>query len=326
MATEPPWERVDALVAKLLPLGPAEREGVLGRECAGQPELRAEVESLLAWQARARAFLEPGSSPLRAAAEGDGGDPWIGRRTGGFELRARIGRGGMGRVYEAWQEQPGRRVAVKVLGPLARAADVRRFEVEAEVLGRLHHPAIAQLYASGVIDDPLAGELPWFAMELVEDAEPLTGHARGLGRDARLELFLAVCDGVQDAHRHGVLHRDLKPSNLLVGRDGRPRIIDFGIARTLGEGLGESRVHTRTGEVLGTLQYMSPEQCSEESVDARSDVYSLGLVLYELVTGEVAQDLADTTLYEALRIIREEPPPRPSAVDQEREPSLYSRR
>ena len=328
MASEPldpaRWRRVDELVAAALQLAGEERERFLARECAGDTELRREVDSLLAGEARAADFLDPDSSPVVAPRPLAGeDDPWIERCVGGFVLKRLLGSGGMGRVYEAWQESPGRAVAVKVMRQrLAGAADVRRFEHEAAILGRLRHPCIAHLYDSGLVRDPgIADEpVPYFAMEIVPDARTITEHARaeGLGLEAVLRLFVEICDGVHHAHQRGVLHRDLKPSNLIVDADGRPRVIDFGIARSLDVAASEATaLATQPGVLLGTLQYMSPQQCgpAAEEVDVRSDVYSLGLVLYELVTGARPYDVTDTTIYEAVRVIREQPPRKPSRVD-----------
>jgi tetratricopeptide (TPR) repeat protein len=310
---------VDAILGSALELSPTERGAFVERECAGDAALREEVESLLAGSDRAAEFLEPASSPFPLVDAEPGEDPWLGRTAGGFTLRRLLGAGGMGRVYDAWQERPGRSAAVKIM-PLGFAlpSEVRRFEHEAAILARLRHPCVAHVYESGLVEDPLntGRELPYFAMELVPGARSITDFAREarLGATARLRLFLNVCEGVHHAHQRGVLHRDLKPSNLLVDAEGRPRIIDFGIARALETEV--ERTRTEKGVLLGTLQFMSPEQCGGEpqDVDVRSDVYSLGLVLYELVTGVRPYDLSDTSIYEAVRVIREVEPPRPSRV------------
>jgi hypothetical protein len=180
------WRRVDELVSRALPLSRDERAQLLDRECAEDPALREEVESLLAGESRAGAFLDPAASPLRgltpdpgqrAVEEDPSQDPWIGRRLGGFVLRQVIGSGGMGRVYEAWQERPGRGAAVKILRRgLRQPSDTRRFEHEASILGRLRHPCIAHLYEVGQVADPLGQgeEVPYLAMELIAGARPIT--------------------------------------------------------------------------------------------------------------------------------------------------------
>ncbi|MEM8712197.1 MAG: WD40 repeat domain-containing serine/threonine-protein kinase, partial [Planctomycetota bacterium] len=233
----------------------------------------------------------------------------------GFEIHGVLGRGGMGIVYRAAQSSPRRDVALKVLQPgFVKSDAVRRFARETDVLGALAHPGIATIHSAGTFDTGF-GELPYFAMELV-DGEPLDQFAesRKLGVHARCELVARVADAMQHAHERGVVHRDLKPANILVEEiDGvaQPRVLDFGIARC-GEGAnaGEDLTLTRTGQLFGTLPYMSPEQLEggANDVDGRTDVYSLGAVLYELLSGRVPLEVDGQPLTEALRIIRETRP------------------
>ena len=222
----------------------------------------------------------------------------------------------MGTVYEAEQERPRRRVAVKVLRPSPYARDVkRRFENEAELLARLKHPNIARVFEAGTYRSDF-GPVPWIALELVEDARPITGWANEQDLDlrGRIELCLDVCDAVHHGHQRGVIHRDLKPGNILVGADGVPKVIDFGVARVT-SGDGE---HTMTGDgqVIGTPRYMSPEQCGGDpaAVDTRTDVYALGVVLFELLTGELPFEARSTSAFELARLIQDQPPRRPAAV------------
>ncbi|MFO0981308.1 MAG: serine/threonine-protein kinase [Planctomycetota bacterium] len=248
-------------------------------------------------------------------------DSLVGSRVGRYVIEQLLGTGGMGAVYRATQDQPRRQVALKVIraGIVSRAA-LRRFEHEAEILGSLHHPGIAQVYEAGTHEWPggRAGDArtPYFAMELLEGATTIVDHARTRQLDlrARLELFLDACDAVQCAHQKGVIHRDLKPGNLLVTREGAIKVIDFGIARAMD---GDPSTATGHGEIVGTLRYMSPEQSSGDpgAVDTRSDVYSLGVVLYELLTGRLPYDIRSTSILEAARMIRDAEPPRPSVVD-----------
>jgi len=223
-----------------------------------------------------------------------------------------LGRGGMGSVFEAEQENPRRRVAVKVLSiGLGAPEHLQRFRQEAELLGRLHHPGIAHVYEAGTTE--LGGASgPYFAMELVEGAT-LLEHARHaeLELEARLALLVQVCEAVQHAHEAGILHRDLKPSNVVVDGGGRAKVLDFGVARLLEPADAAGRAVTATGLIVGTLASMSPEQVSASSagLDPRSDVYALGVLGYELVTGRAPLDVAELPLPQAARLICEQDPP-----------------
>lgn len=236
-------------------------------------------------------------------------DPLMGRELGEFVVTRLIAEGGMGRVYLARQRSPARDVAVKVLRPGRRSpAALKRFAREADLLARLRHPGIAQVFTAGsaMIDGV---ETPFFALEYVAAAEPLVRACdrRKLDVRGRLELFLDVCRAVAHGHEAGVVHRDLKPGNILVGADGRAKVIDFGIARIEED---DSAGLTETGGFVGTRQYGSPEQCDGGIVDQRSDVYSLGVILHELLTGRLPHDLAGRTLSETARIVRDTPPAR----------------
>ncbi|MDX2198594.1 MAG: protein kinase [Phycisphaerae bacterium] len=225
----------------------------------------------------------------------------------------------MGCVFEARQEHPSRSVAVKLLRPgFSAASALARFRVEPEILGRLQHPNIAQVFEAGVQDDR-HGPLPFFAMELIPEARSLTEFAlaRRLDLADRLALFAKVCDAVHHGHQKGIVHRDLKPANILVGVDGEPKVIDFGVARATDADVMMTTQCTQTGDLVGTLRYMSPEQCDADArnIDTRSDIYSLGMVLYELLTGAAPYDLTSGTVYLAIRTIREAEPIRPSAAN-----------
>ena len=236
---------------------------------------------------------------------------WIGRQIASYRLVKLIGRGGMGIVFEAQQEHPKRLVALKMLRRgLRSGAERRRFEHEAFALGLLQHSYIAQVFEAGTaeIDDELR---PYFAMELVEGV-PLTQFASDnqLSIRQRLALFSKISDAVHHAHLRGVIHRDLKPDNILVTSDGSPKVLDFGIARMTNADVQATTLHTDVGQVIGTLSYMSPEQASgnPDEVDLRSDVYSLGIILYELLAGRRPHNLKGTMIHEAVRIIREDEP------------------
>ena len=271
-----------------------------------RPEIVEEVQSLLGFLPDPECFDD-----LPPVVDED--LERVGSMVGGFLLESLIGRGSTGAVYRAEQTSPRRRVAVKLLrreyaGPSA----LRRFKREGELLGRLSHPAIARIYAMGVEQSHGLSE-PYIAMELVEDACAFdvwwTLPFAPLLKD-RLLVFAQLCDGVHHAHLRGIVHRDLKPANVLFGRDQTPRLVDFSIARSTEELAREGTLATRVGAIVGTLSYMSPEQVSGavDKIDGRTDVYALGALLYELLSGTRACDVDKLPIHEAARIICEEGP------------------
>ena len=220
-------------------------------------------------------------------------DPLPGMVLGGVRIVRLLAEGGMGRVYEGFQEQPARPVAVKVLRPVFVTAEARRrFRQEVEILGTLDHPGVARIFSAGSCD-VLGTSLPYLVMELVPGARTIVAHADAQGLDVgrRIALVIEVCDAVAAGHSRGIVHRDLKPGNVLVDGAGRPRVIDFGVARW-SEAAGADGGLTSTGQFIGTLRYTSPEQLptARGTVDARSDVYSLGVMLHELLTGRPPGD------------------------------------
>jgi WD40 repeat protein/tRNA A-37 threonylcarbamoyl transferase component Bud32 len=312
------FRRVIELFERALPLPQVAREELLSAECAADRGLRDEVEAMLAHAVATRGPLEAGGgleallhSPLAALAPA--APPVL---SGQYRILRTIGEGGMGVVYEAEQAIPRRRVALKAIrAGFASRQMLARFVHEAHILGRLHHTGIAQIYEAGAAE-PERADQAWFAMEFV-DGDTLIEHARRRSLDARAKavLMIKVCDAVQHAHERGVIHRDLKPGNILVDRSGQPKVLDFGIARMEGEGLGLA-TETREGQLLGTLAYMSPEQAfgGPREIDTRSDVYALGVVLYELFSGALPYSVLGKSLPQILIAIRDEEAPKLSAA------------
>ncbi len=252
------------------------------------------------------------SQPTLSSAElssEQSGQSAVAVHIGRYRIIRILGEGGMGTVYEAEQDQPRRRVALKVIKASLASPDLlRRFEQESQALGRLHHPGIAQIYEAGSAETP-GGRQPFFAMELIHGL-PLTQYAnqRKLDIRQRLLLMIQICDAVQHAHQRGIIHRDLKPSNIVVEETGQPKILDFGLARAT-DCDAEATRQTDVGQILGTLAYMSPEQVLADplALDTRSDVYALGVILYELLAGKLPYQLS-RQLPQAIRIIQETDP------------------
>lgn len=302
-----------------------DRAAFLDRACGHEPLLREKVETLLRASESARDFLETPPTLLRESAAGamdcanlveNAGD-----RIGRFKLLEKIGEGGCGVVYMADQEEPvRRRVALKIvkLGMDTRSV-IARFEAERQALALMDHPNIAKVLDGGATP---AGR-PFFVMELVRGVR-ITDFCstQNLGTEARLRLFVAVCHAIQHAHQKGIIHRDLKPSNILVTvNDGAPvpKVIDFGIAKAIGQRLTDKTLFTQFHSFIGTPAYTSPEQMEITSVDidTRSDIYSLGVLLYELLTGRTPFDgeqLMSAGFDEMRRIVRNDDPPRPSTI------------
>lgn len=309
------WERVKAILDVAMEQAPAARGAYLDTACAGEPPLRAEVEALLAVHDR-MSDADTLSTPFAAgpaSADDAHESAWIGRTVGSYRITGIVGRGGMGVVYLAEHTDVclAQRVAVKLLRRGFRPDDLRRFREEQRILARLEHPNIARLLDAGVSEDGV----PYLIMEYV-DGRPLLEHCRaeGLGLRARLELFETVCAAVQAAHSSLVVHRDLKPSNILVDREGRPKLLDFGIAKLLDEDAAAQPL-TRTGQHVLTPEYASPEQFRGEPSTTLSDIYSLGVVLYELLCDRRPHRLEGLSAAEAERIVSQEEPRRPSRTD-----------
>jgi len=288
----------------------AERAAFLAEACGDDLELQSEVESLLAESERPDDFFEK--------------PPWesfvqtTGTRIGRYRIEHLLAEGGMGQVYVARQDDPERRVALKLIRPGLISKDLsRRFEQEARILGLMHHPGIAQVHEAGTVQTD-HGPQSFFAMEYIE-GRPITHHARDQALDigARLSLFVQVCEAVHHAHQKGVIHRDLKPDNILVENSGRPRILDFGGARATDSDLRATTLQTGMGQLIGTVPYMSPEQVVGDpaELDTRSDVYALGVVCYELLAGRLPHEFGGTSIPEAARMILDEDAARLSSID-----------
>lgn len=318
------FERAMEVLNGALALEGKEREAFLAQSCAGSDALRVEVESLLEHVTSGGRILDGGvdrsireaiagcRDELSSSAESEPTrDVWLDRpgAFAGYDILRLIARGGMGAVYEAQQQSLGRRVALKLVRRDVFAPHLlRRFEREAEILGRLTHPGIAQVYEVGTVDSE-DGTQPYFSMEFV-DGRPLCEHAvqQRIGTRERLLLFARVCDAVHHAHSKGIIHRDLKPDNILVDADGQPKVLDFGVARATDADLLGTTMLTEAGQIIGTLPYMSPEQIAGDpsAIGIESDVYALGVVLFELLSGRRPHELGRQSLPEAARIIREE--------------------
>jgi serine/threonine protein kinase/tetratricopeptide (TPR) repeat protein len=312
---EPTWDRIKAIFKEALALPADERGPFLDRACAGDDRLRAEVEALLASKNELQS-----SDPEDEEETAEGAvTESVGTSIGRYKLLQQIGEGGFGTVYMAEQEEPvRRRVALKIikLGMDTKQV-IARFEAERQALALMEHPNIAKVFDAGATD---TGR-PYFVMELVRGV-PITDYCdqNRLGTTERLDLFMAVCGAVQHAHQKGVIHRDIKPTNVMVTlHDGTPvpKIIDFGIAKATNQRLTERTLFTEYNQFIGTPAYMSPEQAemSGLDVDTRSDIYSLGVLLYELLTGTTpldTQQFKKAAYTEIQRLIREEEPHRPS--------------
>ena len=307
-------ELVKELFGAALDLDPVDRAAFLDRECKGDRELRREVEMLLDADADAGSFLRYPLLQTQTAEpfEVDRVDTVIGP----YRLIELLGEGGMGQVWLAEQRLPvRRRVAIKLIkAGMDTREVVARFESERQALALMDHPAIAKVFDAGSTPEGR----PYFVMEFVAGI-PITTYCdkHELTVGQRMELFILVCEGVQHAHQKAIIHRDIKPSNILVTEfDGKPmpRIIDFGVAKATSQKLAAGTMFTRIGTMVGTLGYMSPEQADPigEDIDTRADIYSLGVVLYELLTGALPFNLSKLPYDEVLRQLREQDAPRPS--------------
>jgi non-specific serine/threonine protein kinase/serine/threonine-protein kinase len=333
----------ELLFGEALEVSREQRTAFLDKACSGAPELRRAVEALLAENDRLTGFmsdsphLQPqGEAWTQAADERQDSttvdvtphapeDGSEGAVLGHYRLLEKIGEGGMGEVWLAEQKEPvRRRVALKLIRAGMNTREVMaRFESERQALALMEHPAIARVLDAGSTKQGM----PYFVMEYIAGVR-ITAYCDNhrLSTRQRLELFVHVCEGVQHAHQKAIIHRDLKPSNILVTEvDGRPvpKIIDFGVAKALGQKLTADTLYTHVGALIGTPEYMSPEQASfsGEDIDTRSDIYSLGIILYELLAGSTPLQLRKASLEQFLKKLREEDVPKPSTRIRTQDPA-----
>jgi serine/threonine protein kinase/Tfp pilus assembly protein PilF len=316
------YESVQEIFLSACDCKPQERCDLLDQACGGDVGLRAEVERLLAADDDVEGILTAAGIPVASSGssapcaavdirEPDAAVAALPDRIGKYAILGILGEGGMGVVYRAEQDHPRREVALKVIRPGFTSKHLRRrFEHEAQLLGRLQHPGIAQIFEAGMADTG-HGLQPFFAMEAVY-GQCLTDYVKSEDLDVRerLELFARICDAVQHAHQKGIIHRDLKPGNILITREGDPKILDFGVARATDSDIQTTTLHTHVGQLIGTLAYMSPEQARGDSasLDTRSDIYALGVLCYELLAGRLPYDFTRKSVPESLRVIGEERP------------------
>ncbi|GJM24227.1 MAG: hypothetical protein DHS20C16_06420 [Phycisphaerae bacterium] len=307
-------QKLMSLFDQAVALKDGERAAFLDKACGGDAALRLELEALIANDADPLSFVD--AAPSQAARAVAGTDVHLNTTIGSYSIIRKLGEGGMGVVYLAQQERPKRQVALKVIRPGVESRELlRRFEQESQVLGWLQHPGIAQVFEAGTADASGTRQ-PFFAMEYIE-GHSLTEYANAhqLTARQRLDLIEKLCDAVHHAHQKGLIHRDLKPSNIIVNKSGQPKILDFGIARIVNADVHATE--TVTGKLVGTIAYMSPEQLGGRSrdLDIRSDVYSLGVICFELLTGQLPQDITDMTIPQAARTITEREPSRLSSIN-----------
>ncbi|MEY2562487.1 MAG: eukaryotic-like serine/threonine-protein kinase [Verrucomicrobiota bacterium] len=319
-AAAPRWDRVKELFEAAADLAPRERAILLDRECAGDESLRAEIESLMASDAQTDGFIETPLAEIPRDLFPDAKEESLaGRQFGAYQIIREIGRGGLGAVYLAARadDEYRKEVAIKLVRRGLDTDDIlRRFRNERQILAQLDHPNIGRLIDGGTTEEGS----PYFVMEYVK-GEQIGAYcdAHRLTTASRLNLFRKVCAAVTYAHQNLVIHRDLKPSNILVTAEGEPKLLDFGIAKLLGPE-EDALAQTSAGQQVMTPEYASPEQIRGEKITTASDVYSLGVLLYELLTGQRPYRLKTRTAAEISRAITEQEPQRPSTAVAQSDP------
>jgi eukaryotic-like serine/threonine-protein kinase len=308
------WDRVKSLFQQAIELSPEQRKFFLNEQCKDDPGLRKEIESLIESYSKSGGLLEITSIQSdESESLNDSSDPFIGMTLGKYKVEKKIGDGGMAVVYSAVRidEHFTRRVAIKFI---KRGMDteeiIKRFKIEQQTLAALNHPSIANIIDGGTSKNGL----PYFVMELIE-GEPINKYCKNknLSVTEKLKLFRKVCSAIQYAHQNLVIHRDIKPVNIFVTSGGIPKLLDFGIAKLLNTSDGQTSL-TRTGLRLMTLEYASPEQLKGEQITTSTDIYSLGIVLYEILTDNFPYKFNNTLPYEVERVICTTEPLKPSTV------------
>ncbi|MFN0137413.1 MAG: protein kinase domain-containing protein [Phycisphaerae bacterium] len=310
------FRAADELFGRLIVLPPDEHERVIMTECVDRPEVASLVRDLLRRElsrpneSETSTLLWPTVHTKEAAST-------VGLRIGEYRIIEQIGEGGMGTVYKAEHVATRQLVALKLIrASLAGPSYLPRFALEREILAQLQHEGIARMLYAGTSDSP-SGPIPYLVMEFVEGTSVIDyANARHLNVRERVQLMARIADAVHYAHQRTIIHRDLKPANIMISMDGTPKVLDFGVARILSRDQRVTQVNTGIGHLIGTLAYMSPEQAGGDvnSVDTLSDVYALGVILFELLTGQLPYHVDSKSLPEALRIIREEEPSKLSRV------------
>ncbi len=297
------FHKIEQIFLQVCDLPAHERDAQVDKLCGQDKALRDIVQTMLNADQESSTLIDSDALLNDSVANND-----LPERIGNFQIVRILGEGGMGIVYEATQDTPKRHVALKIIRHRSmHKRIIKRFEREADILAKLNHRSIATIYESGVADDDRGNSTPFVSMEIV-DGDPITTHCENaqLTTRRKIELILEVCRGVSHAHQLGIIHRDLKPSNILINSQGQVKILDFGIALELG--IEQRTLMTQTGQLMGTLQYMAPEQVDQHqhAANKQTDVYALALISYELLIGENPLNRHDSSMYDLVRAIRDE--------------------
>ncbi|MHC4946070.1 MAG: serine/threonine protein kinase [Planctomycetota bacterium] len=318
------WSRIKEIFRAVIAQNPEERALFLDEKCGEEPELRAEIESLIEADSGAGDFMA--LPAVCSVSSHETGECFLGACIGPYRLVRVISCEGMGIMYEAIQDDPCRHVCIKVMKEgLSSDQAQRRFENDTPIFERLRHRGIVHVIEADTFipekdtGQESSGPLPYFVTEYISDVLPITTYAwnNKLSIRKRIQLFLEACEAVQHGHQMGVIHGDLKPGNILVHSSGQVKIMHFGVVSIVGPDLRPFTRQTDACRLIGSLQYRSPEQCDADSkdLDSRSDIYSLGVVLYELLCEKVPYEAEYSAAFDAARLIREASPEKPSTIN-----------